>query len=227
MSLIFCAVNTSVTHPLGCCRSTGHVHLLGVGHHPRVDGFRRCLLPSRNTRSAEGLRHKCYRSRAEVGAQFSTLRCDESYPRDSTILHQDYDNSCTLVVRFHFWFWCLPLPFSVPFVRVSTCIHHHLRSFHYLLTRSNSSQSFGNGTTVAIKRHCWRMYPTATFPKKIGGMFIITVHLTASANEVPEALSHSPTSSSQVLKPDSKPSAWSHQNFASIMICCIIAYCRF
>ena len=31
-----------VTHPFGCCRDNiGHVHLLGVGHHRRVDGSRR------------------------------------------------------------------------------------------------------------------------------------------------------------------------------------------
>ena len=44
------------------------------------------------------------------------------------------------------------------------------------------------------------------------------VQLTASANADPEARSHSPTSSSQALKPHSKPSVWSHQGFARIMI---------
>ena len=54
-----------------------------------------------------------------------------------------------------------------------------------------------------------------------------TVHLTASANAVPEARSYSPTSSSQDLSPDSKPFLWSHQGFAGVMIFCIRAYCRF
>ena len=43
------------------------------------------------------------------------------------------------------------------------------------------------------------------FLRKFGAIFIITVYLTASANADPEARSHSPTSSSQALKPDSKP----------------------
>ena len=51
------------------------------------------------------------------------------------------------------------------------------------------------------------------FVRKIGAIFTITVYLTASANAVPEARSHSPTSSSQDLSPDSKPSVWSHQGF--------------
>ena len=72
------------------------------------------------------------------------------------------------------------------------------------------------------------MYPTAKLVlRKIGAKFIITVYLTASANAVPEARSHSPTSSSQALKPDSKRSAWSHQSFAGIMIFCIKGHCRF
>ena len=50
------------------------------------------------------------------------------------------------------------------------------------------------------------------FLRKIGAILIITVYLTASANAVPEARSHSPTSSSQALKPDSKPSAWSRRH---------------
>ena len=41
------------------------------------------------------------------------------------------------------------------------------------------------------------MYPTANCSKeKIGAMFIINVYLTASANAVPDARSHSLTSSS-------------------------------
>ena len=52
-------------------------------------------------------------------------------------------------------------------------------------------------------------------------LFIITLYLTASAREVPDARSHSPTYSSQVLKPDSNHSGWSHQCFASNMIFCI------
>ena len=41
---------------------------------------------------------------------------------------------------------------------------------------------------------------------------------------LPEARSHSPTSSSEALKLDSKPSAWSHQSFADIMIFCSKSY---
>ena len=55
--------------------------------------------------------------------------------------------------------------------------------------------------------------------RKISAIFIITVYLTASARTVPDALSHSPTS-------DSKPSAWSHQSSARIMILCIKVYAR-
>ena len=39
------------------------------------------------------------------------------------------------------------------------------------------------------------------------------MYWTASANAVPEARSHSPTSSSQDLRPDSKPSVWSQTRF--------------
>ena len=71
------SVHTQVTHPFGCCRNnTGHVHLLRAGHHRRVDGSRRCLLPRGSTRSAEGLRHPCSRIQTEVEAQlrrFSTV----------------------------------------------------------------------------------------------------------------------------------------------------------
>ena len=100
------------------------------------------------------------------------------------------------------------------------------------MTRSDSLQSFERSNTTATglraEQCCWHMYPTAgCFSRKIGAIFIITVYLTASANAVPEARSHSPTSSSQDLRPDSKPSAWSHQGFAGVMIFCIRAYCRF
>ena len=44
---------------------------------------------------------------------------------------------------------------------------------------------------------------------------------------MPKACSHSPTSSSKTLGPDSKPSVWSHLGYAGIMIFCITAYCRF
>ena len=62
------------------------------------------------------------------------------------------------------------------------------------------------------------------FLTKIGAMFIITVYWTASARGVPEARSDSPTSNSQVLKPDSNPSVCSHQRFTGIMIFDIKAY---
>ena len=53
--------------------------------------------------------------------------------------------------------------------------------------------------------------------RKIGAILFITVYLTASANAVPEARSHSSTLSSQDLSPDSKPSVWSHQGFQGIL----------
>ena len=62
--------------------------------------------------------------------------------------------------------------------------------------------------------------------RKIMAMFIITVYLTASARGVPEARSHSPTSSSQALKPDSKPSVCGHTE-TGIMFFCTKAYGRF
>ena len=55
-------------------------------------------------------------------------------------------------------------------------------------------QSCSKSGTVGIRTQL------QTVPEKIGAIFIITV-----ANAVPEARSYSPTSSSQALKPDSKP----------------------
>ena len=138
-----------------------------------------------------------------------------------------------LVVRFPIWLWRLPFTLPLNFLEMSRLASgHRLRSLHFQLTRSDSLQIFGKNNTIATRlleeRHCWGMHPNCKlFPRKIGATFIITVYVTASANAVPEARSHSPTSSSQALKPDSKPSAWSHQSFTGIVIFCISAYCQF
>ena len=93
------------------------------------------------------------------------------------------------------------------------CHHPHL--FDLQQTRSEMIQRFGHNNTIATmlfeQRYCLDKHPTAACSQeKSGAVFIITVYLTASARAVPEARSHSPTSSSQTLKPGSKPSVWSH-----------------
>ena len=45
------SVHTQVTHPYGCCcDNVGNVHLLGVGHHRRVDGSRRGICSHKEAR---------------------------------------------------------------------------------------------------------------------------------------------------------------------------------
>ena len=82
--------------------------------------------------------------------------------------------------------------FPLPSCESRLASGHHLRSLH-----------------LDEELHCWDN--CKLFLRKISAMFIITVCLTASANAVPEAHSHSLTSSSQVLKPDSKPSVVSQE----------------
>ena len=107
---------------------------------------------------------------------------------------------------------------------------HHCQEPNTLHQLRIRSRSFGTNDAIVTRlleeRHCGDTQ-LRTVPEKIGAIFTITVYSTASANAVPEARSHSPTSSSHALKPDSKPSAWSHQSFAGIMIFCINACCRF
>ena len=78
-----------VTHPLGCCcDNVGHVHLLGVRHHRRVDGSRRGVCSHEGTRNLQRpsishvavvklkLKHNC--------PIFDCSQCGESHPQDST-----------------------------------------------------------------------------------------------------------------------------------------------
>ena len=64
-----------VTYPLGCSGNhVGHVHLLGIWHHRRVDGSRRGVCSNEET--AEGLRLPCCRNQTEGGTpprRFSTV----------------------------------------------------------------------------------------------------------------------------------------------------------
>ena len=113
--------------------------------------------------------------------------------------------------------------------RLASCCHHP-HPLHFQLIRSDLLQSFGKSNTIATQLFSGTLgvcTQLQVVPQKIGTRFIVTVYLTASAKAVPDARSHSPTSSSQALQPDSKPSAWPHQSFASVMIFCIKAYCRF
>ena len=110
--------------------------------------------------------------------------------------------------------------------RLSSCCHH-LHLFHFQLTRLDLLHIFGKNNTIATKlfeeRHCLHMNPTANCSREnlVQYLLLLCVCLTASASTVPDARSHSPTTSSQASKPDSKPSACSHQSFAGIMIFCI------
>ena len=98
-------------------------------------------------------------------------------------------------------------------------INSHL--FLFQLTRSGMFQTLRNRNTIATKA-ARRAALFADVPNcklflgRIGAIFLITVYFTAFERPVPDARSHSPTSSSQALKLDSKPSAWSHQSFAGI-----------
>ena len=137
-----------------------------------------------------------------------------------------------LFVRCPFWFWCLTLPFSENRLAESICI----------LFSSSAPVPFPSDTVGFApkfreeKHHCNKAVRTVAllayvhncklFLRTIVAMFIITLYLTGSANAVPDARSHSPTSSSQAIEPDSKPSEWSHQSVASIMIFRTKAYCR-
>ena len=122
------------------------------------------------------------------------------------------------LVRFPLWCWFLPLPFLIPFLRESTCI----LSSSALVPFPDDALGFAPKFREEY-HHCNKAARRAVllaivpnrrlFLRKFGAIFIITVYLTASANGVPEARSHSPTSSSQDLKPDSKPSVWSQPGF--------------
>ena len=110
-------------------------------------------------------------------------------------------------------------------------LHPVIVCARYTSSRHGRIRSKVSGRITPLQQGCSKSGTvgicTQLHLRKIGAMFIITVCLNASANAVLEARFHSPTSSSQALKPDSKPSAWSHQSFAGIMIVCINAYCRF
>ena len=77
LSLCRQAFTPQVTYPLGCCcDNAGHVHLLGLLHHRRVDGSRRCFCSHKSTLSAEVLHHPSTRNQTEVEVQlhlFSTV----------------------------------------------------------------------------------------------------------------------------------------------------------
>ena len=84
-------------------------------------------------------------------------------------------------------------------MRESTCLRSSSALVPFPADSVGFATKFRKSGSVGI---CTKLQ---TVPKKIGAIFIITVYLTASANAVPEARSHSRTSSSQSLKPDSKP----------------------
>ena len=77
-----------------------------------------------------------------------------------------------LVVRFPFWIWCLSFALPLAFLESRLASGHHLHSFHFQLTRSDSLQSFGKSNPIATKlleeRHCWRYVPNCKLavPKK-------------------------------------------------------------
>ena len=122
-----------------------------------------------------------------------------------------------LVVRFPLWCWFLPLPFLLSFLRESTCICHHLHSFHFQMTRSDSLQSFERSNTTATRlleeRHCWDMHQLQTVSKKNRGH--IHHHCVLDCICQRSSRSTFPLSDVQLqdLSPDSKPSVWTHQGF--------------